>query len=243
MTVLVRIPFIPGRRTRRLPAAAAPCGNRALTAGNSPGGCQEISGPPPAGPGDSMEHDMTTSASTSTTRPEADCTAVRGTTTEGAAVRESHLRDPRWLPAVVRRLHHRLGGDSGQITPFAIVMIITMVAVGGLVLDAGLALSQKVRALDLAQAAARAGAQKLNLYEYRTSGVAELDPPSATAAARSWLASAGVDGTASATTTTVTVTVRRTSRTQLLQLVGVRQLAVSATASATAVQGVDGPNN
>jgi len=152
------------------------------------------------------------------------------------------VRRGRQLAAVARRLHHRLGGDAGQITGFAIFMIIMLMAVGGLVLDAGLALSQKVRALDLAQAAARAGAQKLNLYEYRTSGVAELDPAGAAAAARAWLASAGADGTASATTTTVTVTVHRSSRTQLLQLVGVRQLAVSATASATAVQGVDGPN-
>lgn len=150
-------------------------------------------------------------------------------------------RGHRW--GAVRRLHGRLGGDSGQMTPFAIVMIITLMAVGGLVLDAGLALSQKVQALDLAQAAARAGAQKLNLFEYRTTGVAELDPPSAAAAARAWLTTAGVDGSASATTTTVTVTVHRTSRTQLLQLVGVRQLAVSATATATAVHGVNGPND
>jgi len=159
-----------------------------------------------------------------------------------AVDRGPDVRRGRRLAAVARRLHHRLGGDAGQITGFAIFMIIMLMAVGGLVLDAGLALSQKVRALDLAQAAARAGAQKLNLYEYRTSGVAELDPAGAAGAARAWLATAGVDGTASATTTTVTVTVRRSSRTQLLQLVGVRQLAVSATASATAVQGVDGPN-
>ena len=55
-------------------------------------------------------------------------------------------------------------------------------------------------------------------------------------------ANAGVSGDASATATTVTVTVRRTSRTQILQLVGVRSLRVSATATATAVQGVTGPN-
>jgi len=38
----------------------------------------------------------------------------------------------------------------------------------------------------------------------------------------------------------VTVTVRRTTRTQLLQLVGVSTLTVSATATATAIQGVNG---
>ncbi|GLY98823.1 hypothetical protein Acsp02_60770 [Actinoplanes sp. NBRC 103695] len=141
-----------------------------------------------------------------------------------------------------RWLRERTGGDAGQVTPFAVLLIVALLAVAGLVLDAGLALSQKVRALDIAQAAARAGAQELDLYKYRTSNVAELDPARAASAARTWLASAGADGEATATTTTVTVTVRRTSNTQLLQIVGVRQLSVSATATATAVQGVTGPN-
>jgi hypothetical protein len=121
-------------------------------------------------------------------------------------------------------------------------MTVALLAVAGLVLDAGLALSEKVRALDLAHAAARAGAQELDLYKYRTSNVAELDPARAAAAARGWLASAGVDGEASATTTTVTVTVRRSSTTQLLHLVGVGELHVSASATASAVQGVTVPN-
>jgi Flp pilus assembly protein TadG len=149
----------------------------------------------------------------------------------------------RWRTAWAwRRLCERAGGDAGQVTPFAVLMTIALLAVAGLVLDAGLALSEKVRAQDIAQAAARAGAQELDLYKYRTSNLAELDPARAASAAQAWLASAGVEGEATATTTTVTVTVRRTSDTQLLQIVGVRQLHVSATATATAVQGVTGPN-
>lgn len=146
------------------------------------------------------------------------------------------------LTAVLRWAHARTGGDSGQVTAFATVMTIALLLVAGLVLDAGLALSVKVRALDVAQSAARAGAQELDLVKYRTSNVAELDPNRAASAARAWLASAGFTGSASATTQTVTVTVHGTSRTQLLQLVGVRQLHVSASANATAVQGVTGPN-
>lgn len=146
------------------------------------------------------------------------------------------------LAAARRWLRQRTGGDAGQVTPFAVLMTIALLAVAGLVLDAGLALAEKVRALDIAQAAARAGAQELDLYKYRTSNVAELDPARAASAARAWLVSAGVDGDATATTTTVTVTVRRTSSTQLLQIVGVSELHVSAAATATAVQGVTGPN-
>ncbi|MEU1808394.1 pilus assembly protein TadG-related protein [Micromonospora aurantiaca (nom. illeg.)] len=134
------------------------------------------------------------------------------------------------------------GGDAGHVTPFVVILMVVLVAVAGLVLDGGLALSAKVQALDVAQAAARAGAQQLDLVQYRTTNVAVLDPARASAAARTWLATAGVDGDATATTTTVTVTVRRTSDTQLLQLVGIGQLQVSATATATAVQGVTAPN-
>lgn len=132
------------------------------------------------------------------------------------------------------------GGDAGQVTPFAVLLSVALIAVAGLVLDAGIALSTKVQALDIAQSAARAGAQQLDLYAYRTRGVTQLDTGRAAVAARSWLATAGVAGDASATATTVTVSVRRTSRTQILRVVGVHGLNVSATATATAVHGVTG---
>lgn len=159
-------------------------------------------------------------------------------------------RHPRLVTRALRRrttstrrwVGQRTGGDAGQVTAFAVLVTIALLAVAGLVLDAGLALAEKVRALDIAQAAARAGAQELDLYKYRTSNVAELDPTRAASAARAWLATAGADGEATATTTTVTVTVRRTSATQLLQIIGVGELRVSASASATAVQGITGPN-
>jgi Flp pilus assembly protein TadG len=146
------------------------------------------------------------------------------------------------ITSVARRVHARTGGDSGQVTAFVAIMTLALVLFAGLVLDAGLALSAKVQALDAAQAAARAGAQQLNLSVYRERNIAELDPSRAETAARSWLKSAGLDGTVSATTTTVTVTVNRASHTQLLQLAGVTTLHVSATATATAIQGVTGPN-
>ncbi len=146
------------------------------------------------------------------------------------------------MRCLLRRVRARTGDDAGQVTPFVVILTIALIAFAGLVLDAGMALSAKVQALDAAQAAARAGAQQLNLTAYRTNNIAELDPPRAEAAARDWLSAAGLDDTVTATTTTVTVTVRRTTRTQLLQLVGVNSLDVSATATATAVHGVTGPN-
>lgn len=145
----------------------------------------------------------------------------------------SRTPDPR-----ARRARWR--DDSGQVTPFVVVLALALFAMAGLVLDGGLALSAKTQALDAAQAAARAGAQQLDLTTYRATNLAQLDPGQAAAAARAWLTAAGVEGTVSATTTTVTVTVHRSTDTQLLQLVGVSHLDVSATATATAVQGVTG---
>ena len=115
------------------------------------------------------------------------------------------------IRALLPRLRTRTGDDSGQVTAFVVILTVALVGFAGLVLDAGMALSAKVQALDAAQAAAQG-----------------------------WLSSAGLDGTVTATTETVTVTVRRTTRTQLLQLVGVSTLTVSATATATAIQGVNG---
>lgn len=143
---------------------------------------------------------------------------------------------------LIRRIRTRTSDDSGQVTAFVAIMTLAMVLFAGLVLDAGLALSAKVQALDAAHAAARAGAQQLNLTLYRERNIAELDPPRAEVAARGWLNSAGLDGTVTATTATVTVTVNRASNTQLLQLIGIGTLHVSATATATAIQGVTGPN-
>jgi Flp pilus assembly protein TadG len=146
----------------------------------------------------------------------------------------------RLLAALARR--RCTGDDAGRVTAFATVITLALVAVAGLVLDGGVALSAKVQVLDIAQAAARAGAQQLDLTLYRTTSQAQLNPDRAASVAEAWLASAGVQGEAGATTTTVTVTVYRTTNTQLLQLVGVRQLHVSASVTATAVQGVTGPN-
>lgn len=146
------------------------------------------------------------------------------------------------LTSLIRRIRRRSGDDAGQVTPFVVILVVALLALAGLVLDAGLALSAKVQALDAAQAAARAGAQELDLNIYRTTGEARLNPAAAQNAAQAWLAAAALDGSASATVTDVTVIVHRTHQTQLLQLIGISSLNVSATATATAVQGVTGPN-
>src|SRR5438874_13696256 len=98
------------------------------------------------------------------------------------------------MRCLLRRVRTRTGDDSGQVTPFVVILTIALIAFAGLVLDAGMALSAKVQALDAAQAAARAGAQQLNLTAYRTNTIAELDPPRAEAAPPGRLRAPGLRG-------------------------------------------------
>lgn len=139
-----------------------------------------------------------------------------------------------------RRIAARLRGtnDDGQVTPFVVILVVALIGVAGLVYDGGMALSAKTQALDEAEAAARIGAQQLDLTAYRTTGAERLDPARARTAATAWLARADLDGTATATPASVTVTVHATSHPQLLGIIGVHALHVIATATATPRRGV-----
>ncbi|WSL75059.1 hypothetical protein OG403_06100 [Kitasatospora sp. NBC_01266] len=109
-----------------------------------------------------------------------------------------------------------------------------MIALLGLVADGGLALAAKVQAAGEAQEAARAGARHLDLDRLRTDHTIDLGPDAAQNAATNYLDAAGAQGRVNATADEVTVTVEHTQRTQLLSLVGVTSLHVTATATAHA---------
>ena len=124
-----------------------------------------------------------------------------------------------------------------MVTAFVVIFTLALLAMAGLVLDGGLALAAKVHAIDDAQAAARAGAQAIDIPLYRSTGTITLDPAQAVADAQGFLAAAGEHGSASVAGETVTVNVTITQPTQILSIVGVDQLTVSGTGSATAQQG------
>ncbi|MFI9643557.1 pilus assembly protein TadG-related protein [Micromonospora sp. NPDC051925] len=142
------------------------------------------------------------------------------------------------------RLERARRDDRGQVTPWTIVGVVIVLVLAGLVLDLGLGMSDKVRLLDVAQAAARAGAREIDLATYRTTGAIQLQPAQAAAAARAFAQQATADGqvTVSASTTTVTVAITATRKTQLLTIVGITGLPVSATATATPLTGVTAPS-
>ncbi|MGI5214853.1 pilus assembly protein TadG-related protein [Plantactinospora sp. CA-290183] len=145
------------------------------------------------------------------------------------------------MTRLLRHLARLRRDERGQITPWTVVGVLIVLVLAGLVLDLGVGMSEKVRLLDLAQGAARAGAREIDLATYRTRGVLQLEPARAAAAARVFLSQAGVPGQASASSTTVTVSISVTRPTQLLHLVGVTALPVSVTATATPLTGVTAP--
>jgi hypothetical protein len=141
------------------------------------------------------------------------------------------------MTAAVARLRRRLGErESGMVTAFVVIFTVALLVMAGLVLDGGLALSAKVRAIDDAQAAARAGAQAINIPLYRSTGQITLDPTEASADAEQFLAQAGQSGTVTVNGDQVTVTITVTQPTQLLSLAGIHHLTVSGSGTATAEQ-------
>ena len=141
------------------------------------------------------------------------------------------------MTATLGRMRARLGAsESGMVTAFVVIFTLALLLMAGLVLDGGLALAAKVQAIDDAQAAARAGAQAIDIPTYRASGLITLDPAQATADAQRYLAAAGHTGTVSVNGEQVTVTVTITQATQILDLAGIGHLTETGTGSATAEQ-------
>lgn len=135
-----------------------------------------------------------------------------------------------------RRVRVRLmaGDDRGQVTAFVVGVFAALWLFAGLVIDGGLALAGKARALDVAQEAARIGAQQLDIGELRNGGKVRLVRDHAAAEARAYVASTGDSATASVKGEAVTVRVTHHQRTQVLGLIGLRTLTVHATATAHA---------
>jgi hypothetical protein len=126
---------------------------------------------------------------------------------------------------------------------FAVVIMAALLAAAGLVYDGGRALAAKTTATDIAQEAARAGAQQVNLAVFRATGQVVLDVPAAQDAAQAYLAATGTGDTATVTVTgdTVTVAVSSVQHTVFLGLTGIQTLHVTGTATATAESGITGP--
>lgn len=139
---------------------------------------------------------------------------------------------------MIRRLRARFGdAEEGVITGFVVVIGVALMLFAGLVYDGGTALRAKVNAVNEASAAARAGAEQLDLTALRSTGTVTLDAPAAEQAAEQYLASIGRTGTVSVNGDQINVTVSFRQPTDLLGMIGIGSFAVSGSGSATATEG------
>jgi outer membrane protein TolC len=116
------------------------------------------------------------------------------------------------------------------------VLALSVLAAAGLAVDGGRKLNGLAEARDLADNAARVGAQQVDVDAYRTTGVPSLDPGAASSAANAYLSTTGNSGAVSVAGDTITVTVTLTITPRLLP----GTMTVSATESATAEAAVTG---
>jgi Flp pilus assembly protein TadG len=140
-------------------------------------------------------------------------------------------------PCRGRRRPGRWRSDQGSATAWATGIVVVVGLLAGAVLDGGNAMAARVQALDIAQQAARAGANQLDLTALRNDGVVRLDQAAARTAAYQFLDQANATGTAAITATRVTVTVTGAQHTLLLQAIGVDSIGVKATATAVPATG------
>ncbi len=121
--------------------------------------------------------------------------------------------------------------QSGAVALFTAVMVLALLATIGLVLVGGQKITALREATNIADNAARAGAQHVDLDSIRDGGPAELDSAAAIAAANNYLSVVGHSGTPVVSGDTITVTVSITYNAVLLPI---GPVTVSATESASA---------
>lgn len=116
---------------------------------------------------------------------------------------------------------------------FAVLGVALLMATG-LAVDGGRKIGALSEARDIADNAARAGAQEIDENQLRATGQPLLDQIAAENSARAYLALVGHSGVVTVTSTTVTVTVTIDVDPVLLPL----EIQASATESASPVEGI-----
>lgn len=134
----------------------------------------------------------------------------------------------------------RVADDRGAVSIIIVLLAGAFFGLAGLVWDGGRAITARQQAADLAEQAARAGADDVDLTAIRAAGVGNIDVARATVDACHFVhvASPGSGCTATATGEAVTVRVTTHTPTALLGLIGVSTFTTHGYASASAVRGV-----
>lgn len=125
--------------------------------------------------------------------------------------------------------------DRGSITMYTVLLAPVVLLLAGLLVDGGLAIHARQRADDIAEQAARAGANDIDEATLRRTGKAEIKTATACRKAMTLLASyRQITGSpnCSAAPQQVTVTVHITVQSRLLGIIGINAFNMQGTASA-----------
>lgn len=132
--------------------------------------------------------------------------------------------------------------ERGSVTVFTVIMTVTLIFVAGLVVDGGQVLNAKREAANVAESAARAGAQELDEDAVRGGEPARLDERKAIARAESYLAASGYTGAATISGNTVVVNVTARQQMLILGIGGLAGVTVHGTGSASPIRSITGNN-
>jgi Flp pilus assembly protein TadG len=135
----------------------------------------------------------------------------------------------------------RHGHDQGSVTLWVLLVVVPVgFLLLGLVVDGGRAMSVRADAADVAEQAARAGADAISDTSLRNAtspSQIRIDSVEANRQAQQVIALADAHGEVSVASTEVTVTTRITRPTALLTIVGIRSVTGASTATATVLHG------
>ncbi|WP_037559953.1 pilus assembly protein TadG-related protein [Spirillospora albida] len=135
--------------------------------------------------------------------------------------------------------------DRGSVSLYVVLFTPAVLLLAGLLVDGGLAIHARQRAADMAEQAARAGANEIDTAALRETGKPVIDPGRARAAACDLLSAYDADVTGAncdATEEEVAVTVEITVRPQLLGIIpGFGEFTMTSSATAHPVTGADTP--
>jgi len=134
----------------------------------------------------------------------------------------------------------RRASEDGVASIVLVLLTTAFLALAGLVWDGGRAITARQHAADLAEQAARAGADDLNIDAARATGAEQIDQAAAVRDACRYVTvtAPGAACEATASTTGVTVRVTTTTSTAVLGVIGINTLTSHGHATATAVRGV-----
>lgn len=128
--------------------------------------------------------------------------------------------------------------ETGSVTAFVVVFMVALLAVAGLVIDGGRILAARREAANVAESAARAGAQELDENSVRAAGTRRLAPGHARLAAEQYLERTGYEGSVRLDGETVVVTVTINRPLLILGIAGLADATVTSHGSARALRGI-----